>query len=232
MTTVAIMQPTYLPWTGYFELMDSCDVFVFLDCVQFDKRSWQQRNRIKTVSGELYLTVPVFTKNRREQKILEVEIDGSREFSLQHLRSIQSAYGKAPFYRQYIRGLKELLERKHTHLAELNIDLIHWIARMLGIETRTLRSSTLPARGARVERLISICEFVGADHYLSPEGARAYIEENNPFETRGIRLSYQKYRHPAYRQLHGDFIPHMSTLDLLFNEGERGLDIVRSGRES
>ena len=231
MTKVAIMQPTYLPWIGYFELMDACDVFVFLDCVQFDKRSWQQRNRIKTAAGELCLTVPVFSKSRRDQRIHEVEIDRSRGFADQHVRSLRFAYAKAPFLRNYIEGFEEILRKDHARLAALNVDLIRWIARELGIATRTLCSSELLAEGARVERLVSICKLVGADHYVSPAGARAYIEDNNIFAAHGIGLSYQEYRHPVYRQLHGEFLSHMSAVDLLFNEGEAALEVLRSGRD-
>lgn len=231
MTTVAIMQPTYLPWIGYFDLMDSCDLFIFLDCVQFDKRSWQQRNRIKTANGELFLTVPVFTSNRRAQKIYEVEIDRSDRFATRHLRSVHHSYAKAPFYSEYVKRLTEIMEQDHERLVDLTIALIEWLAYAFGVKTRTQRSSTLPATGAKVKRLVSICKLIGADHYLSPVGARDYIENENLFSASGMQLSYQRYEHPVYRQLHGDFISHLSTIDLLFNEGAR-LDIIRAGRVS
>jgi hypothetical protein len=230
MKSVAIMQPTYLPWAGYFDLIDSCDTFVFLDCVQFDRRSWQQRNRIKTAAGELLLTVPVLVKNRREQKIREVEIDSSRGFAQQHLSSIHHAYSKAPFYKDYAAGLESILRKDRTLLADLNIELIGWISEIMGVKTPTLRSSTLPARGSKVERLLSICEALGADRYVSAAGSRDYIEENNLFEQHGIQVTYQAYTHPSYRQQHGDFVSHLSALDVLFNEGPAALSIVRSGR--
>lgn len=230
MTTVAIMQPTYLPWMGYFDLIDSCDTFVFLDCVQFDKRSWQQRNRIKSAGGELLLTVPVLVKNRREQKIRDAQIDRTRGFAAQHLSSLRHAYSKAPHYAPHADALAAILGKDHLLLADLNIELIEFLSAALGVRTGTLRSSTLPAQGSKVERLLSICEELGADHYLSAAGSRAYIEQNNLFLKHGMRVTYQEYAHPVYRQEHGEFLSHLSVVDLLFNEGPAALSILRSGR--
>ena len=228
--TVAIMQPTYLPWSGYFDLMDQCDLFVFLDTVQFDKRSWQQRNRVKTDRGELYLTVPVLSKGRFEQRIAEAEIDASRHFEDTHVRTVDMAYAKAPHATPYLSQWAAVMRAGHGRLADLNIALIEWLRDAAGIPTKTLRASTLDVSGKRVELLVEICKAVGADHYLSPAGARAYIEENDLFGVNGIELSYQAYSAPRYRQLHGEFIPSLYTLDLLLNEGDRSLSLIRSGR--
>ncbi|MDY7003475.1 MAG: WbqC family protein [Cyanobacteriota bacterium] len=229
--TIAIMQPTYLPWIGYFDLIDYVDCFVFLDSVQFNKRSWQQRNRLKGAKGVTWLTVPVISKGRREQKIFEVEIDLSRQFQAKHLKTIANCYSKAPFFSQYIDELSTIFHNTHYCLAELNIELIQWFCKQLGISTQTLRSSDLNIEGKKTELLVNICEVLDANCYLSAEGSRVYIEENNLFETKNIRLAYHNYKHPIYDQLYGEFIPYLSILDLLFNKGELSLFLIQKGRE-
>ena len=232
MRTVAIMQPTYLPWMGYFDLMDRADCFVFLDSVQFNKRSWQQRNRIKGPDGALWLTVPVLSKGLRDQRILEVEIDPSGGFVEKHLRNIDHLYKKAPYFEDYAAELSEILRRSHRYLTDLNIDLIGWLGGKMGVEGERVRSSQMEAQGRNVELLVHICKLLDAGRYLSPEGSRVYIEENNLFIPNGIELVYQPYHHPEYRQLHGPFVPYLSALDLLFNEGQASLSIIRAGRYS
>ena len=231
MRTVAIMQPTYLPWLGYFDLMDQCDVFVILDTVQFDKRSWQQRNRIKTAHGEFWLTVPVLSKGRRTQIIREVEIDRSMNFHQQHLETIRHAYGKTPFFESYYAELSTIMRVPHSSLVDLTTALIDWLRQRLGVATPLIRSSRLEVEGKRVDLLVAICEAVGATRYLSPVGARAYLEGSSSFEQRGIDLCYQNYTHPSYRQLFGgEFVPYLSVIDVLLNEGENSPSIIRSGR--
>ena len=212
--------------------MDQSDVFVFLDSVQFDKRSWQQRNRIKCPHGEQMLTVPVLSKGQFYQKINEALIDPSSDFVEGHIKTAQLNYAKSKYFQEYFDGFAGILRKKHTLLADLNIDLITWFKDILGIQAQLLRSSGLKVEGKKTELLVEICKAVQADHYLSPAGSKVYISENNLFEKHGIELSYQNYRPVAYRQQHGEFIPYLSILDLLFNEGEQSLSIIRSGRQS
>ena len=213
MTTVAIMQPTYLPWLGYFDLIDRSDIFVFLNSVQFDKRSWQQRNRIKTPNGELMLTVPVLTKGKFKQKIYDVEIDKSKNFAKKHFNSISSNYKKSKYFKSYINELDEIYNSKINKLSDLNIRLIKWLSSKLGIKTEFVLSSQLDEHGSKTELLLNICK-----------------KKKNLFEKSGIQLSYQNYKHPTYKQLFGDFIPYMSVIDLLFCEGNKSLEIISSGR--
>lgn len=228
--TVAIMQPTYLPWLGYFDLIDQSECFVFLDSVQFEKRSWQQRNRIKGPDNVLWLTVPVLTKGRRDQRIDEVMIDQTQAFQEKHIKTITHLYSRASFFVQYTDGLSIVLRKSHQFLADLNIELIRWLCTQLGIETEMVRSSSLNVEGGKVELLVNICKALGADRYLSAAGSRTYIEENNLFVPNGIDLVYHDYRHPEYRQLHGQFVPYLSVVDLLFNEGPSSLSVIRAGR--
>jgi hypothetical protein len=230
MRTAVIMQPTYLPWLGYFDLMDQSDVFVFLDSVQLQKRSWQQRNRIKNSGGELMLTVPVCSKGKRDQKICEAQIDLSRDFQEKHLRAIQMYYAKAGFFQRYFDELAAILTKRQCYLAELTIEIICWLKDSIGIDTELMRSSSLNVQGKRTELLLNICKAVGADVYLSAAGSKAYIEENDLFKADGMELRYHQYKHPVYKQLYGDFIPHLSAIDLLLNEGDKSISIIRSGR--
>ena len=232
MKTVAIMQPTYLPWLGYFDMMDQSDVFVLLDSVQFDKRSWQQRNRVKTPNGELFLTVPVFSKGKYIQKIGEVEIDTGSGFQEKHIKTIEHSYAKAPYFAEYAEGLATILNKKHRYLVELTAEFIAWLKEILGIQSELVFSSSSATQGSKVELLVSICQQLGADRYISPPGSKTYIEANNLFAAHDIELCYHDYQHPTYRQLFGSFVSHLSVLDLLFNQGEQSMPIIRSGRVS
>jgi hypothetical protein len=223
MKTIAIMQPTYLPWLGYFDLIDRSDIFVLLDSVQFDKRSWQQRNRIKTPNGELMLTVPVLTKGRSDQNICDVMIDKSQNFEKKHFSSIRENYKKTKYYEKYIEELENIYNKKIDRLSDLNTTLIRWLSSNIGIDTEFLFSSDLNAKGSKTELLFDICNILNGDHYLSPAGSKDYIEKNNLFSKNGIKLSYQNYRHSTYNQLFDDFIPYMSVIDFLFNEGDKSL---------
>lgn len=230
MRTAAIMQPTYLPWIGYFDLMDRSDIFVLLDSVQFDKCSWQQRNRIKAPSGELLLTVPVFSKGKRDQRICEVEIDQTGNFEEKHIKTLEHYYGKAPFFANYMNEIATILRKKHQYLAEVTIELINWLKGAMGIESELTRSSSLGVQGRKVELLVAICKSVRAERYLSPIGSKAYIDEDNLFPQNNIELEFQDFEHPIYAQLYDGFIPYLSAIDLLFNEGGRSLEVIRSGR--
>jgi hypothetical protein len=222
------MQPTYLPWMGYFELMMKSDTFVFFDDVQFEPKSWHQRNRVKGPNGELWLTVPVLTKGERFQKINEAQIDNMKQWERKHLSSIEFNYLKAPFFDSYISPLREIYSKKWTRLVDVNLALISFLMRQLGITTPTIRSSELRVESDRNRRIIDICKKLGAKELYDAEGARSLLNLEM-FEKEGIRLTFQNYQHPTYSQLYGDFVPYLSVIDLLFNEGPKSLDIVRSG---
>jgi len=230
---VAIMQPTYLPWIGYFDLMDQVDLFVLLDNVQFAKRSWQQRNRYKTPDGLKWLTVPVLVKGRYHQLILQVEI-ADPDFWKKHLRSIEINYQKAPFFGRYFPDLYSLFESNAPwrYLVDVNIACIRWLSRHFGIETPLIRASELEGiEGKRSSLLANIAHRIGASEYLSPFGSACYLlKEVNEFHRKGIRVFFQNYSHLTYRQLFGSFIPYASALDLLMNEGPESIAIIRQGR--
>jgi hypothetical protein len=229
---IGIMQPTYLPWIGYFDMMDQVDTFVLLDHVQFAKRSWQQRNRIKTPHGLEWLTVPVEVKGKWRQSILDVRVH-TAQFAKKHVHTLEIHYGRATHGAAVIRELAGLLLREPPwdRLAELNVALIDWLCRGLGVLTPVVRSSTLSPRGERTEALVSICEQLGGTHYLSALGSAEYLlADLHLFEARGIRVTFQHYVHPTYTQLYPPFVPYASAIDLLCNEGPGALAVVRSGR--
>jgi len=228
---VAIMQPTYLPWIGYFDLIDSADTFVLLDNVQFSKQSWHQRNRIKTAKGLQFITVPVRHVGRFGQTIDAVELAGTA-FARKHLAAIEQSYGRAAYFADYFPAFAAKLTAAVTgNLADLNIALIEWLASALGLSPRFVRASTLEPEGKRSELIAAICESLGAVSYLSPVGAVDYLlQERESFDRRGIEVRIQNFVHPTYPQLYPPFASHAAAIDLLFNAGPASLEILRSGR--
>jgi hypothetical protein len=234
---IAISQPAYLPWIGYLDLIDQVDTFVLLDNVQFEKQSWQQRNRIKTPTGLQWLTVPVLFHGRFGQLINQVEIR-DREFWRNHLRAIELNYRRAPFFDDYFEDLRSRMTAQINFsspalLVELDIVLVEWFVEVLGIQTRLLLSSQLNQPGRRTELLANICDALYTTQYLSPLGSADYLlPEMEVLRDKGIEVIFQHYEHPRYRQLFSPFHPYASILDLIFNEGGQSLEILRSGRRT
>jgi hypothetical protein len=217
MKTCVIMQPTYLPWLGYFNLIEKSDVFVFLDHAQFSKQSWQQRNRIRDKNGELLLTVPVKRSNL-DDKISSIIIDMNKNALTKHFKSIQLNYRKTKNYSLYIEYLEEIYSHPFEKLVDLNIELIKFGCKIMNIQGEFLLSSELDVKGTRVDSLIDICNKVKANQYLSPIGSEIYIEKNNIFSENNIELIYQNYIHPVYKQSdYPDFLSHLSFVDYIFN---------------
>jgi hypothetical protein len=219
-TTCVILQPSYIPWRGYFDLVRKADVFVFYDDVQYDKHGWRNRNRIKTPQGTQWLTVPVRAKGNVAEKILvkDVETATSPDWAKKHGATIRQSYVKAPFFADVWRELERFWAERTPMLCDLTIPTTIAIARLLGFERRFLRSSELGIGGGKTERLVSIVRHVGADRYLSGPSARDYLEEQR-FADAGIALEYATYDYPPYEQLHGPYEPAVTVLDLLFMLG-------------
>jgi hypothetical protein len=228
---IAISQPTYLPWIGYFDLIDQVDRFVLLDDAQFVKQSWDQRNRIKTPTAMQWLTVPVIFRGRLGQRLCDVEIRDPRFFE-KHLRAFEVSYGKAHFFDVYFPRVRDILRHcgPGSKLVDLNLELIQWIMNELPLTTPMVRSSSLQVEGKRSERLVSICKLMGANEYLSPRTASYLFDDLPIFAHAGVRVWFHNYSHPEYRQRFPPFCPYASILDLMFNEGPRSLKIIRSGR--
>jgi len=229
----AVMQPTYLPWVGYFDLMDQVDLFVLLESVQFEKQSWQQRNRLRTPNGLEWLTVPVLISGRFGQCINDVQIKVG-EFPSKHLKTIRQHYGRCKYFEQYWPEFQRIMleAEEHASLADLNISLLRWLADCLGITTPIMRATEVYLGSAsRSDRLVEILERVGADSYLSPRGSLEYLQaDREVFSRARISVAFQTFDHPTYSQRYQPFMVGASVIDLLFNEGPGTLRVIRSGR--
>jgi hypothetical protein len=219
---VVILQPSYIPWRGYFDQIRRADLFIFYDDVQYDKHGWRNRNQIKTSQGKQWLTIPVHSKGVTEGiPIKDVRIDWSKLWAKKHLNALTFAYSKAPFFASYAPWLASVYERKDEFLADFTIETTVELAGMLGItSTKFMRSSELQGiEGQKTDRLIQILQRVGATHYLSGPSARDYIEAEK-FGEAGITLEFIQYDYPEYPQLHPPYDPFVTILDLFFMVGE------------
>jgi hypothetical protein len=224
---VAIHQPHYLPWLGYLAKWAEADLFIFLDTVQFEKHGWQNRNRIKTRHGPRWLTVPVHV--RLGEPIAEVRLDGSQAWARRHLRALEHAYARAPYWARYAPALRAFYQRPWRRLAPLAVASAEWLARAVGIATPTRLASEFGVTTPDpTGRLVALCRAVGARVYLAGRDAARYLDPA-PFAAAGIEVRVQDYRHPVYPQLHGEFVPFLSALDLLLTQGDGALAILRQG---
>ena len=224
-----ILQPSYIPWRGYFDQIDRADVFVFYDDVQYDKHGWRNRNQIKTDQGRQWLTIPVHSGGVVEKSIPInlVKIDWSKPWNEAHRKAFTFAYKRAPFFSKYATLLEAFYQRHDVYLADFTIALTVALARELGINhTRFLRSSEMGATGKKTDRLVQILVQLGATHYISGPSAKDYIE-NDKFSASGITLEYVDYNYPEYPQFHPPFDSNLSILDLLFMTGTDAMQFIR-----
>jgi hypothetical protein len=224
--TVTILQPGYLPWLGFFDQMLRSDVFVIYDDVQYDKHGWRNRNRIKTPSGPLWLTVPVLVSHQNKPRTLEVKVDHHIPWVRKHIGSIKQFYSKAPYFSEYVPPLEEVLGRPWELLVDLDLAVLNLFCGWLNISTKIVRSSELAISGDQSERLLKICKHFQATHYLSGDSAQSYLDINL-FKQNQIEVIWQNYKHPTYSQLHGDFVPFLSILDLILNCGSESISILQ-----
>ena len=227
MKILGILQPGYLPWLGFFEQMDKADKFVIYDDVQFDKNGWRNRNRIKTPQGDQWLTVPVLTSKKSSQLVCEVAIDNRTDWRKKHRKSIEQNYRKAPFFDEYYPVFEKGFSTEWDNLFECDMFFIEEIRKILGIDTPLISSRTLESKGESTDRLIKICKELNVDAFYEGLAGKNYIDESL-FDQNGIKLVYQQYDHPVYRQMYKDFISHLSVIDLIFNEGPASIDIIRN----
>jgi hypothetical protein len=226
--SIAIVQSCYIPWKGYFDLMASVDEFVLYDDRQFTRRDWRNRNRIKTPSGTIWLTIPVRVKGRYDQRIDETVVSNPT-WSRTHWKTLVHSYAAAAHfagYRDRFEQAYRALERE-TRLSLVNRRLIEEVCKILGIGTRLSWSTDYLAEGTKTTRLVSICRAAGATHYVSGPRAREYLEEHL-FAEAGIELSYIDYGgYPPYPQLYPPFEHTVTVLDLIFNVGPEALRYMK-----
>ena len=226
---VTIHQPAYLPWLGYFHKINLADQFVFFDTTQFEKNSFVNRNKIKTANGPIWLTVPVKLKDHTQKEIRRIEL-ASRDWREKHWLAIELNYKKAKYWPRYSGRLRELYQKNYDNIADLCYDQLILFLDYLGVKTKIIRSSELKYfQSKKLDLVLDILTEMKASSYISGALGRDYIDPLK-FKEKNIKLYYQSYEHPAYDQLWGrEFVPCMSIIDLLFNEGDRSLEILMSG---
>ncbi len=224
---VVILQSNYIPWRGYFDMMNLADVFVIYDEVQYTKNDWRNRNKIKTPNGLNWLTIPV-KQLELAQKICDTEtqqIDWQRK----HWNAIQMNYAKSPFFKLF----KELFEsfyktNTNTNLSYINYELFKIINSILNINTKIIYSNTLDVVSGKNEKLVNICEKLNATTYISGPAAKNYLD-TNLFTQKNINVHWMDYTdYKPYNQLHGEFEPQVSIIDLIFNEGPNAKHYLKS----
>lgn len=229
MKKIAILQSNYIPWKGVFDMMNKVDTFVFFEDVDFTKRDWRIRNKIKTPEGEIWLTIPV-KKSSRGTKIYEIQISQEENWQEKHYKTITQYYKKARYFEEYKCLLDKIyLEKKWENLSEFNIFSNILIAKELGIKTEFINSKDLKTSGTKDDKLIEICEKLEGNYYLSGPAAKDYIN-NEKFKNKNINLAYIKYEYPEYKQLYGEFNHYLSIFDVLFNCGKDTQDYIFTGR--
>ena len=215
----AVMQPTYLPWAGYFNLISKADIFVFLDDAQYERGSWQNRNRVLVSGNPHWLTVPVM-RDFLGAGINIVRTDEKLQWRRKHQSLLQQVYGKHAHGPEALLPTDAIGDQKVDILADLNISIILDCCRRLGIGTRCVRASELSVHGRRTERLIRICNHLGCDEYLSPPGARMYLADDQFEKMTDIRLSFNEYMPQPYVQEGSkQFVSHLSIIDVAANIG-------------
>jgi hypothetical protein len=222
-TSCTVLQPTYLGWVGYYDLIDRADVCVLYDTCAVDRQSWQTRNRIRARDGQtVWLTVPVHA--HMGQELHHVEIAGGN-WRQKHLRTLRSAYGHTPHWKTVEALVSPFYDADWKHLADLTASLIVATAARLRSQTPILRASQLGAtRAGRVERLVDLCRLVEADTLIEPAGG-GYLADA---DLDGIRLEWHDYRHPVYEQGGREFVSHLSVIDLIAHCGDDSPGIIRN----
>jgi len=229
---VVILQPSYIPWRGYFDQIRRADLFIFYDDVQYDKNGWRNRNQIKTHQGKQWLTIPVYTKGVTQGlPIKDVRIDWTKPWAKNHLKTLTIEYNKSPYFKDYLPLLESFYDRRDEFLADFTIETSILLSRELGFSsTRFLRSSGMAdIEGQKTDRVINILQRVGATHYLCGPSANTYMEPEK-FDAAGITFEYMKYAYPEYPQMHPPYDPYVTILDLLFMTGGRAMEYF--GEES
>ncbi len=223
---VGIIQSNYIPWRGYFDFINSVDLFIIHDDLQYTKGDWRNRNKIKTSQGLTWLTVPVHYQNV-SQLICDTQIDYLQKWQLSHLNQFTSNYYKAPFFTESINLLKTAFSFQELTISELNIRLIQLACEYLSINTPIVFSQDYKFKGIKTEKLIHLLKKVGATNYLSGPTAKKYLDEDL-FRQNNICLEYKTYDYDTYPQLWGDFIGSVSVLDLIANLGKEAKNHITS----
>jgi len=220
---IAIHQPQYFPWPPYVHKVMSADIFVYLDTVQFSKNGVQNRNQIKTAQGPQWLTIAV--KHELGRSILDTQLADANA-TVKHWKTLQASYARTPGFQRWKDELHALLYQEYLTLDEVAIASTEWMIEKLGISNKRLRASEIPETHGRASELVaSICEALEGDLYLTGTGALAYLQAED-FKRINCEVLVQRWQPFSYQQAHGDFIPDLSTLDLLLNEPDNATGLI------
>lgn len=233
MKKVAILQSNYIPWKGYFDIINMVDEFILYDDMQYTRRDWRNRNKIKTKDGEQWLSIPVENKGKYYQKINETKVAG-HEWEDNHWRSIQHNYARARYFQDYAQRIKNVYEacKEEEYLSRVNYLFLMEICSILGIKTRITWSSDYKLEEGKTERLVALVKEAGGEYYLSGPAAKDYIVDEL-FKQAGIELQWMDYTgYKEYRQMYGEFQHGVTVLDLIFNEGPYATKYMKSFRKN
>jgi len=222
-------QPLFLPYLGHFAKIADSDVFVYLDTVSYSKWGWNSRNKIRTSEGWLWLVVPILTHGQHNQKLNEIKIDNSQKWKKKHIKAIEMAYSKAEFFETYIEFFRNAYKKDWIYLSDLNEYFLKFFIKELGINVEFVKASLLPFKlnGEKSELVLDLCKKMNADVFIFGETGKTYAKIKD-FELSNIKLMFQEYKHPKYKQVYEEFISHMSVIDLLFNHGPKSLEILKN----
>jgi hypothetical protein len=228
-TILTAHQPLYLPWLGFFHKVTLSDLFCLWDDVQFSPNDYIHRNRIKGPNGWLWLTVPIHAKGHREMTIRDMTIDNSQNWRKIHWNSLRVSYEKkAPYFDSYAGFFEDAYRRDWDRLIDLDEHLLRYLFRELGITAKLVKASDQHFEGKKADRVLDMCRKLSADLYIFGELGEGYAD-TGPFLEEKVKVFFQKYRHPVYPQLHGEFVSHLSVVDLLFCYGEKAAEILARG---
>lgn len=224
-TILTAHQPLYLPWLGFFHKVAMSDIYVFMDDVQFINDDYIHRNKIKTSTGWAWLTVPIFSSNHLNKKIKDMHIDNKERWNKKHWKSIYFNYAKAPYFESYNDFFETTYKKNWDKITDLDEYLLKYLLKELGISVKFVKASERSFVGKKSDRILDMCVQLGADTYIFGELGKDYANVEN-FEKKEVKVFFQNYKHPVYPQLYGEFVSHLSVIDLLFCHGEKSYDIL------
>jgi len=220
-------QPVYLPWLGLFHKIALSDKFVLFNEVQYLPKDWMNRNKIKTPNGEIFLTVPVLRKGYRDKKSNEIKINNETDWQKKHLKSILINYKKTTYFDDYFPFFEDVYNKKWNYLSDLNEYMLKWFLKQLKINVDFLKANDFNFTGTKSDLVLDMCKQLDSDIYIFGSQGKDYAKIDD-FTNSGIIPVFQEYVHPSYQQLHGEFVSHMSIIDLLFNCGSQSYEIIMS----
>jgi hypothetical protein len=221
-------QPVYIPWLGLFHKIFLAEHFCIFDIAQYQTKDYNNRNLIKTHQGQIWLSVPVESKDHYQKKLCDIKIINNG-WNKKHFKSIQLSYKNSPYFKDYSAGLEQILiGNNYEFLTDLNTDILKFMLKAFNIDVQISKASDFDFAGAKSDLVLDMCVKLKADKYIFGSQGKNYADEES-FKKQNVTIYFQDYKHPVYKQLHGDFLPYMSALDLLFNEGPKSKEILISG---